>query len=252
MSAAGIHLAGRTAVVTGGARGIGYACAERIFAAGGRVCLWDRDEAALARAADALGRPEAVATEIADVADETSVAAAAQASLRRFGRIDILVNNAGITGPNKTTWEYEPREWRQVIEVDLTGAYLCARALIPGMIANKYGRIVNIASIAGKEGNPNAPAYSAAKGGLIALTKSLGKELAGTGVLVNCVTPAAAKTELFQQMTEQHIAYMLSRIPMGRFVEPDEIAALVLWLCSEQCSFSTGAVFDISGGRATY
>ena len=186
-----------------------------------------------------------------DVAADASVAAAAQTTGSRFGRVDILVNNAGIAGPNKTTWEYQPDEWRNVIEVDLTGAYLCARALLPGMIARKYGRIVNIASIAGKEGNPNASAYSAAKAGLIALTKSLGKELAGSGVIVNCVTPAAARTDIFNQMTEQHIAYMLSKIPMGRFVEPAEIARLVAWLCSDQCSFSTGAVFDISGGRAT-
>jgi 3-oxoacyl-[acyl-carrier protein] reductase len=169
-----------------------------------------------------------------------------------MGTVDILVNNAGITGPNKTTWEYEPAEWRKVIDVDLTGAYLCARALLPNMIANRYGRIVNIASVAGKEGNPNAAAYSASKAGLIALTKSLGKELAGLGVIVNCVAPAAAKTDIFSQMTEQHIEYMLSKIPMGRFVEVNEIAAMVVWLCSDECSFSTGAVFDISGGRATY
>jgi NAD(P)-dependent dehydrogenase (short-subunit alcohol dehydrogenase family) len=244
----GIDLTGRTAVVTGGARGIGYACAERILACGGRVCLWDRDAAALERAAATL-ELEIVTV---DVAADASVAAAAQATGSRFGPVDILVNNAGIAGPNKTTWEYQPDEWRNVIEVDLTGAYLCARALLPGMIARKYGRIVNIASIAGKEGNPNASAYSAAKAGLIALTKSLGKELAGSGVIVNCVTPAAARTDIFNQMTEQHIAYMLSKIPMGRFVEPGEIARLVAWLCSDQCSFSTGAVFDISGGRATY
>jgi 2-dehydro-3-deoxy-L-rhamnonate dehydrogenase (NAD+) len=244
----GIDLAGRTAVVTGGARGIGYACAERILSCGGRVCLWDRDAAALERAAATL-EFEIVTV---DVSADASVAAAAQATASRFGGIDILVNNAGIAGPNKTTWEYQPDEWRNVIEVDLTGAYLCARALLPGMIARKYGRIVNIASIAGKEGNPNASAYSAAKAGLIALTKSLGKELAGSGVIVNCVTPAAARTDIFNQMTEQHIAYMLSKIPMGRFVEPGEIARLVAWLCSDQCSFSTGAVFDISGGRATY
>jgi 2-dehydro-3-deoxy-L-rhamnonate dehydrogenase (NAD+) len=244
----GIDLTGRTAVVTGGARGIGYACAERILACGGRVCLWDRDAAALERAAATL-ELEIVT---ADVSKEASVAAAAQATGGRLGQVDILVNNAGIAGPNKTTWEYQPDEWRNVIDVDLTGAYLCARALLPGMIARKYGRIVNIASIAGKEGNPNASAYSAAKAGLIALTKSLGKELAGSGVIVNCVTPAAARTDIFNQMTEQHIAYMLSKIPMGRFVEPGEIAQLVAWLCSDQCSFSTGAVFDISGGRATY
>src|SRR5262245_22196134 len=187
-----IDLSGRAAVITGGARGIGYACAEAILAAGGGVCLWDRDAPALARAVAALKAAGAVEAVTADVADEASVAAAAQATVQRFGRVDILVNNAGITGPNKTTWDYAPHEWREVIEIDLTAAYLGARALVPGMIAGKWGRVVNIASVAGKEGNPNAPAYSAAKGGLIALTKSLGKELAGTGVLVNCVTPAAA------------------------------------------------------------
>ena len=243
-----IDLTGRAAVVTGGARGIGYACAEQIIGCGGRVCLWDRDAAAL-EAAVATLKLDIITV---DVCDDDGVAAAAQATESRLGRVDILVNNAGIAGPNKTTWEYEPAEWRQVIEVDLTGAYLCARALLPGMIARQYGRIVNIASIAGKEGNPNASAYSAAKAGLIALTKSLGKELAGSGVIVNCVTPAAARTDIFKQMTEQHIAYMLSKIPMGRFVEPSEIAQLVVWLASDQCSFSTGAVFDISGGRATY
>jgi 3-oxoacyl-[acyl-carrier protein] reductase len=169
-----------------------------------------------------------------------------------MGGIDILVNNAGITGPNKSTWEYDPAEWRKVIDIDLTGPYLCARALLPGMIANGYGRIVNVASVAGKEGNPNAPAYSAAKAGLIGLTKSMGKELVGSGIIVNCVTPAAARTDIFNQMSGQHIEYMLSKIPMGRFVETNEIAALVAWLCSDECSFSTGAVFDISGGRATY
>jgi 2-dehydro-3-deoxy-L-rhamnonate dehydrogenase (NAD+) len=246
-----INLNRRNAVVTGGARGIGYACAERILASGGRVALWDRDADALAHAAAKL-KAHDVKTVTVDIADEASVQSAAGKTQTAMGRVDILINNAGISGPNMTTWEYEPAEWRKVIDVDLTGAYLCARALIPQMIANKYGRIVNVASIAGKEGNPNAPAYSAAKAGLIALTKSMGKELADKGVTVNCVTPAAARTDIFSQMTEQHIAYMLSKIPMGRFVEPSEIAALVAWLCSEECSFSTGAVFDLSGGRATY
>ena len=251
MSTNDINLRGRNAVVTGGARGIGYACVERILASGGRVCLWDRDEAALERAAAALEAHD-VKTVVVDIADDASVQSAAGKTRAEMGRVDILINNAGISGPNKTTWEYEPAEWRKVIDIDLTGAYLCARALLPQMIADKYGRIVNIASIAGKEGNPNASAYSAAKAGLIALTKSMGKELADKGVIVNCVTPAAARTDIFNQMTEQHIAYMLSKIPMGRFVEPSEIAALVTWLCSEECSFSTGAVFDMSGGRATY
>jgi 3-oxoacyl-[acyl-carrier protein] reductase len=180
------------------------------------------------------------------------VAAATRRTEELAGRIDILINNAGISGPNKLSWDYQPAEWRNVLEVDLTSAYLCCRAVVPAMRQRQYGRIVNMASIAGKEGNPNAAAYSAAKAGLIGLTKSLGKELAGSGVIVNCVTPAVAKTDLFAQMTEAHIAYMLSKIPMSRFVEVDEIAALVAWLSSADCSFTTGAVFDISGGRATY
>jgi 3-oxoacyl-[acyl-carrier protein] reductase len=244
-----IDLRGHVAVVTGGARGIGLACAERLRAAGARVSLWDQDGAALAEAARKLGDVHSVTV---DITSEASVAAAAQAAVAALGKIDILVNNAGITGSNKKTWEYDPAEWRRVIDVDLTGAFLCARALLPGMIAGRYGRIVNMASVAGKEGNPNAAAYSAAKAGLIGLTKSLGKELATDGIAVNCVTPAAAETDLFQQMTAEHIAYMRSKIPMNRFVQPGEIAALVAWLCSEECSFSTGAVFDISGGRATY
>ena len=252
MNVNSIDLNGRVAVVTGGARGIGFACTQRILASGGRVSLWDRDAAALAAAVASLGAQDKVGTVAVDVSDEAAVQSAARTTHADMGRVDILINNAGISGPNKTTWDYEPSEWRKVIDIDLVGPFLCARALLPGMIASRYGRIVNIASVAGKEGNPNASAYSAAKAGLIALTKSMGKELADTGVIVNCVTPAAARTDIFNQMTEQHIAYMLSKIPMGRFVEPGEIAALVAWLCSEECSFSTGAVFDVSGGRATY
>jgi 2-dehydro-3-deoxy-L-rhamnonate dehydrogenase (NAD+) len=252
MSVNSINLHGRNAVVTGGARGIGYACAQRILGSGGRVCLWDLEEAAVRHAAAALNAPDRVSIAVVDVSDETSVQGAAIVSQGCMGRVDILVNNAGITGPNKATWEYDPAEWRKVIDIDLTGPYLCARALLPGMISNGYGRIVNIASVAGKEGNPNASAYSAAKAGLIGLTKSMGKELVGSGIIVNCVTPAAARTDIFNQMSEQHIEYMLSKIPMGRFVGTNEIAALVAWLCSDECSFSTGAVFDISGGRATY
>jgi 3-oxoacyl-[acyl-carrier protein] reductase len=243
-----IDLKGRNAVVTGGARGIGYVCAARLLVSGATVRLWDRDAATLDLAAEELTKLGGVSASVVDVTDDRSI----EAGVAAAGPVDILINNAGITGPNNTTWEYPPDDWRKVIEVDLTGAFLCLRAIVPGMLARKYGRIVNMASVAGKEGNPNASAYSAAKAGLIGLTKSLGKELAGTGVVVNCVTPAAAKTELFQQMTEQHIEYMRSKIPMGRFVETAEIAALVVWLASEECSFSTGAVFDISGGRATY
>lgn len=246
-----IDLGGRFAVVTGGARGIGYACAERLLISGAAVTIWDRDRAVLERAVETLRKIGEVWGNVVDVTDEASIAPAAAAS-GATGKVDILINNAGITGPNKTTWEYTPSEWRQVIDVDLTGAFLCLRALLPGMIERGYGRVVNIASVAGKEGNPNAPAYSAAKAGLIGLTKSVGKELATKGIMVNCVTPAAAKTDLFAQMTPQHIDYMLSKIPMSRFIETAEIAALVAWLSSEECSFSTGAVFDLSGGRATY
>jgi len=244
-----IDLRGRGAVVTGGARGIGYACAERLSASGAKVSLWDMDGAALADAAEKFGGAHTVTV---DITSEDSVASAAKAASAALGQVDILVNNAGITGSNKKTWEYDPVEWRRVIDVDLTGAFLCSRALVPGMLARRYGRIVNMASVAGKEGNPNAAAYSSAKAGLIGLTKSLGKELATENVIVNCVTPAAAETDLFKQMTQEHIAYMRSKIPMNRFVQPGEIAALVAWLCSEECGFSTGGVFDISGGRATY
>jgi NAD(P)-dependent dehydrogenase (short-subunit alcohol dehydrogenase family) len=248
-----IDLDGRAAVITGGARGLGLACAERLLASGAALSLWDVDAANLRAAVATLGdKPGRIHVAEVDVTDEASVAAGARAATAAHGKIDILVNNAGITGPNRTSWEYDPKDWRRVIEVDLTGAFLCARALVPAMIARGYGRIVNMASVAGKEGNPNAAAYSAAKAGLIGFTKSLGKELASSGVLVNCVTPAAAQTDLFRQMTQQHIDYMRSKIPMGRLAEPREIAALVAWLASEECSFTTGGVFDLSGGRATY
>jgi 3-oxoacyl-[acyl-carrier protein] reductase len=242
-----IDLANRVAVVTGGARGIGFAAAERCARSGAKVALWDRDgaEAAARRIAGAIGCA-------VDVTDEAAVAAALALTEKRLGPIDILVASAGITGPNASVAEYPAAAWRQVIEVDLTGVFLCCRAVVPGMTARNYGRIVNIASIAGKEGNPNAAAYSAAKAGVIALTKSLGKELAATGLRVNCVTPAAVKTELFAQMTESHIQYMLSKIPLGRFGTVEEIAAMIAWLASEECSFTTGGVFDLSGGRATY
>jgi 2-dehydro-3-deoxy-L-rhamnonate dehydrogenase (NAD+) len=247
-----IDLAGRKAVVTGGARGIGLAVAERFLASGAEVALWDRDGAKAAESAKALSRTGKCQAVAVDVTDEAAVDRAVADTVKAFGHVDILVNNAGIAGPNRKTWEYTPAEWRQVVEIDLTGPFLCARALVPSMRARKYGRIVNVASIAGKEGNPNAAAYSAAKAGLIGLTKSLGKELATEGIVVNCITPAAAKTEIFNQITQQHIDYMLSKIPMARFVEVGEIAALVAWLASEECSFTTGGVFDISGGRATY
>ena len=226
--------------------------AERFLASGASVTLWDRDPAALDAAAKRLAAGARVHIVPADVADEASVTAATNAAIGAMGGIDILVNNAGITGPNTTTWEYPVAEWKKVIDVDLTGPFLCCRAVVPHMIKGSYGRIVNIASVAGKEGNPNAPAYSSAKAGLIALTKSLGKELAKTGVLANCITPAVADTDILKQMTEAHIAFMLGKIPMGRFVQIEEIAAMVTWLASAECSFTTGGVFDITGGRATY
>ncbi|SMO71733.1 SDR family oxidoreductase [Paracoccus laeviglucosivorans] len=241
-----IDLEGRLAVVTGAAQGIGYAVAQRFVDSGARVIIWDRDGDAAGRAAETLG-PSASARAV-ELADDAQIDAAAQAA----GPVDILVNNAGITGGNGKTWDLDPAVWRQVIEVNLNAPYVACRALVPGMIARGYGRIVNIASIAAKEGNPNAAHYSASKAGLIALTKSLGKELAGTGVLVNAITPAAARTPIFDQMTQEHIDYMLAKIPMNRFLEPAEAASLVAWLASEDCAFSTGAVFDISGGRATY
>jgi 3-oxoacyl-[acyl-carrier protein] reductase len=241
---------GRTAVVTGGAAGIGFAVAQRLVASGARVALWDRDAAALAKAQTALGGD--TLTQAVDVADAASVDAAARATAAAFGRIDALVCSAGITGPNTTTWDYPVDDWKRVFDVNVHGVFLCNKFVVPVMQQRDYGRIVNIASVAGKEGNPNAPAYSASKAAVIGLTKSLGKELAKTGIRANCVTPAAVRTAIFDQMTQQHIDFMLSKIPLGRFGTVEEIAAMVCWLASEDCSFSTGAVFDLSGGRATY
>jgi len=247
-----IDLKGRVAIVTGAARGIGLATAQKLAASGAAVALWDVDAAALDKAAASLKQHGRIYAAVVEITSEPSIAGAVDALMRDAGKIDILVNNAGITGGNAPTWQLAPAVWRRVIEVNLIGPYLACRAVVPHMIAARYGRIVNIASIAGKEGNPNASHYSASKAGLIGLTKSLGKELAATGVLVNCITPAAAKTDLFDQMTQAQIDYMLAKIPMNRFVTVDEIAAMVAWLASEDCSFSTGAVFDISGGRAVY
>ena len=247
-----IDLNGRMAVVTGAARGIGYAIAGRLLDSGAAVCLWDLDAAAAeasARTLSAKGRVHSVAV---DVTQAESVQAAAHATLKEFGHVDLLVNNAGIAGANKPTWELSPTEWQQVLQIDLFGVYLCCHVLVPAMRERGYGRIVNIASIAGKEGNPNASHYSAAKAGVIALTKSLGKELASYDIAVNAVTPAAAKTAIFDQITQQHIDFMLSKIPRNRFVKVEELAAMVAWLASADNSFTTGAVFDISGGRATY
>jgi NAD(P)-dependent dehydrogenase (short-subunit alcohol dehydrogenase family) len=243
-----LDLNGRHAVVTGGASGIGFAIAQRLAGSGATVAIWDLDEAAGRMAAAALsGGSLAV-----DVGDAAAVASAVQATLQAIPAIDILINNAGITGPNDKLWDYPVEAWKDVFNVNVHGVFHCCRAVVPLMRARNYGRIVNIASVAGKEGNPNASAYSASKAAVIGLTKSLGKELADTGIRVNCVTPAAVRTSLFAQMTQQHVDYMLSKIPLGRFGEPDEIAALVAWLATEECSFSTGAVFDLSGGRATY
>ena len=245
-----LDFTGRHAVVTGGATGLGYGIAQRLLSSGGSVTLWDRDGEAATRAAAALGAgAHALAV---DVAQQPSVAKAVAATLAQAGRIDALVNSAGITGPNTKLWDYPVDAWRQVMDVNLTGLFICCREVVPQMRAQGSGRIVNIASVAGKEGNPNASAYSASKAGVIALTKSLGKELADSGVRVNCVTPAAVKTAIFDQMTPEHINFMLSKIPMGRFGTVDEVAAMVAWLCTDDCAFSTGAVFDLSGGRATY
>ena len=244
-----IDLEGRVAIVTGAARGIGRAIAERMSASGAQVAIWDVDHAAAQDTAMSIVN---AVDFVADVTDSRSIAQALAATQAQLGTPDILVNNAGITGPNHPLDEYPLEEWRRVIEIDLMGVYYCCRAVVPLMRKHSSGRIVNIASIAGKEGNPNASAYSAAKAGVIGLTKSLGKELAETGIRVNAVAPAAAKTDIFNQMTSAQIDYMLAKIPMGRFVRVEEIAALVAWLCSDECSFATGAVFDISGGRATY
>ena len=241
---------GRAAIVTGGAQGIGLAIAKRLTASGAKVRIWDRDDKMLANSVASLGGQ--ASGDALDVTDAAAVERGVKTALEALGRIDVLVNNAGIAGLNKPTVDYPIDEWERVLRINLTSQFLCCRAVAPAMVKAGYGRIVNIASIAGKEGNPNAVAYSASKAGVIALTKSLGKELAQSGVLVNCVTPAAAKTAIFDQMTETHINYMLSKIPMSRFVTVDEVASLVCWLASEDCAFSTGGVFDISGGRATY
>lgn len=247
-----VGLENRNAVVTGGARGFGLAIAQRFLRQGAKVCLWDIDAEELEAAANSLNSGDRVTHVEVDISDAAAVENAAAKTFKSFDDVQILVNNAGITGPNAKTWEYPPDQFRRVIEVDLFSVFLCCKAFIPGMILGKYGRIINVASVAGKEGNPNASAYSAAKAGVIGLTKSMGKELAISGVTVNCITPAAAKTDIFKQMSQEHIDYMLSKIPMGRFLALDELSAMVAWLASEECSFSTGAVFDISGGRSTY
>jgi len=245
-------LAGRRAVVTGAAQGFGRAITERLLASGASVAMWDVDEAEATRTAAELEGQGRIFTTAVDVSSLAEVEAATGATVKALGGIDILVANAGIAGPNHKTWEYPPDDWRRVIEVDLLSVYYCCRAIVPLMVAQKYGRIVTISSVAGKEGNANASAYSAAKAGVIALTKSLGKELAGENIAVNCITPAAAKTRIFEQMSQSHLEWMLSKIPRGRFLQTEELGSLTAWLVSEENSFSTGAVFDISGGRSTY
>jgi NAD(P)-dependent dehydrogenase (short-subunit alcohol dehydrogenase family) len=247
-----LNLNQRVAIVTGAARGIGYAIAERLLQEGAAVCLWDIDETALNEAKVTLSHGDRVAIAQVDVTDSVSVEAAVEKTLHSLGKIDLLINNAGIAGNNAKLWEMTPSDWKRVIDINLTGPFLTCRAVVPHLLKNGYGRIVNIASIAGKEGNPNASHYSASKAGVIALTKSLGKELATSNILVNCITPAVIETDILQQCTPEHVQYMLSKIPMNRFGQKHEAAALVAWLCSEDCSFTTGAVFDLSGGRATY
>jgi len=247
-----INLKGRCAVITGGAQGIGRAIAERFLDSGAAVCLWDRDRELVEQTASELSSRGKTHTVVVDVTDLPTVEQAVRDTEKALAPIDILVANAGISGPNHKIWEYPADDWRQVIDIDLNGVFYCCRAVVPGMIERNYGRIVNVASIAGKEGNPNASPYSAAKAGVIALTKSLGKELAEHDIAVNCITPAAVKTRIFDQMAQEHIDYMLSKIPRGRFLKANEAAAMVAWLVSEENSFTTGGVFDLSGGRATY
>ena len=247
-----IDLTQRRAIVTGGARGIGFAIARRLLQSGAGVSLWDVDGAALAEAKRELDPLGVVHTAVVDITDAESTEAAAASSAGALGKLDILVNNAGVAGLNAKAWETTPAEWRRVLDINLTGPFLCCRAVIPYLLRNGYGRIVSIASVAGKEGNPNAAHYSASKAGVIALTKSLGKELATSNVAVNCITPAVIETDILKQLTQAHVDYMRSKIPMNRFGKTEEVAAMAAWLCSEDCSFTTGGVFDLSGGRATY
>ena len=247
-----IDLNNRKAVVTGGAQGIGMAIAERLLDSGASVSLWDRDKYLLEKTSDSLSSKGNVEPFEMDVTDLKSVRNAAKKTKELLGKIEILVCNAGIAGPTAKIWEYPAEEWQQVIDIDLTGVFNCLHIVSPMMIEQNYGRIVNVSSIAGKEGNPSAAPYSAAKAGVIALTKSLGKELSEYNIAVNCITPAAAKTRIFDQISKEHINYMLSKIPRNRFLKVEEIASMVAWLCSEENSFTTGGIFDLSGGRATY
>lgn len=246
-----IDLEGRVAAITGGARGIGFAAAQRIYTSGAKVALWDVDEGRLAKAKADLGGNDVITCKV-DVTDPASVEQACKDTVGAFGQLDILVNNAGVAGLSAKVIDMPIEEWRRVVDIDLTGVFLCTKAVLPQMIKAGYGRIVNVASIAGKEGNPNASPYSAAKAGVISLTKSVAKEVVGTGVICNCITPAVIQTEILEQVSQEHIDYMVSRIPLGRTGKAEEVGALIAWLASEDCSFSTGAAFDISGGRATY
>jgi 3-oxoacyl-[acyl-carrier protein] reductase len=243
-----IDLNNKTAVITGGAQGFGFSMVERFSQSGAKVVIWDKDQELI----DSLDLPDNVSAVQTDVTSYDSIENSLNETIEKNNTVDILVNNAGIAGPSFKTWEYPIDQWQNVVDIDLTGVFYCCRAITPHMINNNYGRIVNIASIAGKEGNPNAMPYSAAKAGVIALTKSLGKELSDKNIAVNCVTPAAAKTRIFDQISQEHIDYMLSKIPRGRFLKVDELASMVSWLVSEENSYTTGAVFDLSGGRATY
>ena len=245
-----INLKNRTAIVTGGAQGIGLAITERFLKSGANVIMWDIDEDTSSKVLSEKNNPNLSAAKI-DVTNFDQVSSEIK-KISEYKKIDIFINNAGIAGKNETVWNYPLDEWKKVLELDLNAVFYCCKAIAPHMIKNNFGRIVNISSIAGKEGNPNASAYSTAKAGVIGLTKSLGKELANKNIAVNCIAPAAAKTRIFDQMTDKHINYMLSKIPRNRFVKVDELASLVAWLASEENSFSTGAVFDLSGGRATY
>jgi 2-dehydro-3-deoxy-L-rhamnonate dehydrogenase (NAD+) len=247
-----IDLNNRHAVVTGGAQGIGFAIATRLQDSGASVSIWDSDQAVLESALAQLKSSGRVDGEAGDVSDAALVDHAVEATIDKHRKVDILIANAGIAGPNLRTWEYPIEEWHRVVIINLLGVFNCCRAIVPHMLSRNYGRVVNVASIAGKEGNPNASAYSASKAGVIALTKSLGKETATHNIAVNCITPAAARTRIFEQMSKEHIDYMLSKIPRGRFLEVNEVSAMVTWLVSEENSFTTAAVFDLSGGRATY